>query len=293
MATKILVTGANGQLGQELKDISFINKELKFEFHDRTTLDILSEKNVSKSISKFKPDFLINCAAYTKVDHAEIEKELAFSINATALEYLSEACNKSGTTLIHISTDYVYDSINKRPLIENDPLNPEGNYANSKKDGEDILQSVADKWIIIRTSWVYSSYGNNFVKTMLRLGRGMDEINIVDDQIGTPTYAKDIAGVLIVLIKKLASAQHNTSLTNEIYNFSNSGYTSWDDFARKIFELSNIECHVTGISTKDYGAKASRPLWSVLSKEKIESSLNIKIRNWEAALAECLDILLK
>ena len=288
MSATIIVTGANGQLGRELQDLSIHHPDYHFEFYGSNLLDISSQVSIEKALAERHVDYIINCAAYTQVDRAEEEIDKANLINAEALRYLSAACNKSGATLIHLSSDYVYNSINDRPLMESDPKRPKSVYAQTKLKGEELLSRFCGKWIIIRTSWVYSTYGNNFVKTMLRVGRERDELNIVDDQIGTPTYAADIAKVILKFVNELERNENGDDHLNEIYNFSNEGQTSWDAFAKKIFDLSEIDCKVNGITTAAYGAKAPRPLWSVLSKKKIETTLGLNIRHWESALTECL-----
>lgn len=291
MALTILVTGANGQLGKELEHISQEYTDWTFHFMNREQLDLSNAESIVSTIREVQPDYVINTGAYTKVDLAEDEPEKAYQINTKALISLSEACNEVNASIIHFSSDYVYDSVVDRPLLEDDNNNPQSVYAKSKYEGEEIVKEKAQKWIIIRTSWVYSSYGHNFVKTMLRLGASRDELNIVNDQIGTPTYARDIARVTLMMVEKMDISTGKNVLSNEIYNFSNNGFTSWDAFAKKIFDLSNIECQVNGITTASYGAKAARPLWSVLSKEKIETTLGIHIRSWEVALEDCLKLL--
>ncbi len=289
MSVSILVTGANGQLGKELQLQAGEHPDFQFHFYGSSLLDLSSQFSIESIVSNTPFDYVINCGAYTQVDKAEDETNKAYEINGTALKYLSAACNNIGSTLIHISTDYVYDSINGRPIIETDPSNPKSTYAKSKLIGEEYIQQLCQKWIIIRTSWVYSSFGHNFVKTMLRLGNSRDKLSIVNDQIGTPTYASDIAEVILNFVMKMENRDVMSSLHNEIYNFSNQGITSWDAFAKKIFDLSDIDCEVKGITSEEYGAKAPRPSWSVLSKEKIESTLGIEIREWESALRDCLD----
>ena len=306
---KILVTGSNGQLGQELKLLSKNNSRIRtdsistagpeafkrkstsdyyFLFTNPYTLDITRNEDIEEVIFRDKPDFVINCAAYTKVDKAEEDVEQADKVNALAPKNLAKACNEVDAVLIHLSSDYVYHCLDNRPLTEEDPLEPKSVYAKSKKTGEDNLVKIADRWIIIRTSWLYSRYGNNFVNTMLKLGRKNSELRIVNDQVGTPTYAKDLAEVLMKIVDSIGSGNRGSFLINNVFNFSNSGHTTWDAFARKIFEFSGIDCRVIGISTQEYGARAVRPKWSVLSKEKIEKAIGVKARNWEKALEECL-----
>ena len=281
----ILVTGANGQLGSEFKFISKDYSEYKFIFADRQALDITNEKLVASAIHDYKPDFVINTAAYTAVDNAENQGEIAKSINVQAPSYLAKYCDAIGSRLIHYSTDYVYNQLVNHPLSENDPVNPSCVYAKTKLSGEDIILKKCSSSIIIRTSWVYSTFGNNFVKTMLRLGKERDSLNIVNDQIGTPTYARDIAITTMSILQNLS----NTNFAEYgIYNYSNGGVTNWADFAKTIFKLENISCKVYPISTKEYNAPAERPLWSVLSKEKIMRIFGIEIPHWETSLKKCL-----
>lgn len=282
---KILITGVNGQLGSEFKFISKDYSDYKFIFTDRQTLDITNEKLVASAIQNIKPDFVINTAAYTAVDSAENQLDMAKSINEQAPSYLAKHCNAIGSKLIHYSTDYVYNQLVNHPLTENDPVNPSCVYAKTKLAGEDIILKKCPSSIIIRTSWVYSTFGNNFVKTMLLLGKERDSLNIVSDQIGTPTYARDIANTTMSLLQNVIDPNFNEY---GIYNYSNEGVTNWADFAKTIFELENISCEVYPISTKEYGAPADRPLWSVLSKEKIIRIFGIEIPHWETSLKKCL-----
>ncbi len=283
---KIIVTGANGQVGQELAAIKHNFKDWDIYFYDRPSLDITDPNAIHKSLQVSDADICINCAAYTAVDKAETEQELCERINHTGPELLAKACNEFNIKLIHLSTDYVYHNDSKEPLTESDATMPKGVYAKTKLGGEQAVSSHADSYIIMRTSWVYSSFGNNFVKTMLRLGTERDNLAIVSDQIGTPTYARDIARAIYQIC-----AQGWSQNQNGIYNFSNDGSTIWSAFAREIFELKHISCQVSDISTKEYGAAAERPLWSVLSKEKIKTAFNIKPRHWKESLKECLDLL--
>lgn len=282
---KILITGARGQLGSEFMHIAKAFKEHRFVFADREALDITNEKIVANSIQKYQPDFLINTAAYTAVDKAEEQADLAKSVNEQAPSYLAKHCFRLGCKLIHYSTDYVYNQSTNKPLTEDNEVNPSGIYAKTKLAGEHSIIKECPSSIIIRTSWVYSSFGNNFVKTMIRLGKGRDSLNIVNDQIGTPTYAKDIAITTMSLISNISHPNFNKY---GVYNYSNEGVTNWADFAKTIFELEKIECEVYPISTKEYGAAADRPLWSVLSKDKIKRNFGIKIPHWETSLKKCL-----
>lgn len=285
MKIKILVSGATGQVGQELQHLAKSYTNLEFHFKDRSTFDLSRPESVKDNLLNSDYDFFINAAAYTAVDKAEDETELAKKVNATALECMS-AFTPDHCKLIHISTDYVYNHDPKRPLVEQDPTYPVNVYATTKKQGEDFILQRPES-IIVRTSWVYSSFGNNFVKTMIRLGKEKDELNIVSDQIGTPTYARDLADALIQIV--LHQIKNPDSDFKGIYNYSNAGQTNWADFARTIFQKENISCKVNDTTTAEYNAKAPRPLWSVLSKDKIKRSFGLKIDSWEDSLDKCLN----
>jgi len=278
----LLVTGSNGQLGSELQTIATNFPDCKFFFTDVDELDICDSSAIEPFISQNKIDFIINCAAYTAVDKAENDKDLATKINIGATENLAKASVKYGSTLIHISTDYVFDGTNHRPYIESDATNPNSHYGYTKAEAEKIIQKICKQAIIIRTSWLYSTFGNNFVKTMLKYGTERDELKVVNDQIGTPTYAADLASTIINLIT------NHTIETVEIYNFSNEGVCSWYDFAKEIIELKNIDCKITPIEGKDYPTPANRPFYSVLNKSKISKTLNIEIPHWKDSLKICL-----
>lgn len=286
---KILVTGADGQVGKELQAISQDYPECEFIFVNRSGLDIIQKENIDALFSTLHPDVCINCAAYTAVDKAESDLELCHKVNATGPQYLAQACAQHNKTLIHLSTDYVYNLDITRPLLEDDQTNPVGAYATTKREGERQALAESPSTIIMRTSWVYSSYGNNFVKTMLRLGAERDSLSIVSDQIGTPTYAKDIAHALLQIVKTIQGKELGAHAG--IYNFSNTESTNWADFARTIFDMRSIDCEVNDITTAAYNAAAHRPLWSVLSKEKIKHTFGVEIRSWKESLNECLSLL--
>lgn len=279
---KILVTGSNGQLGNEIQAIANKYTDLKFFFTDVKELDICDSVAIDLYIALHKIDFIINCAAYTAVDKAEEEKALANKINIEAIENLAKASLKFNVLLIHISTDYVFDGTNHRPYLESDKTNPNSHYGYTKAEAEIIIQKTCDKAIIIRTSWLYSTFGNNFVKTMLKYGNERDELKVVNDQIGTPTYAADLASTILKLIR------NQTTKEVEIYNFSNQGVCSWYDFAKEIIEQKNINCKITPIESKDYPTAANRPFYSVLNKSKISKSLNMDIPHWKDSLKICL-----
>jgi len=281
----IAVTGADGQIGSELQHISSEYDDYTFHFLNREKLDITNQKKISKFFQDERPNILINCAAYTAVDKAEEEKEKAKDINTTSAGFLAKACLEHDCKMIHYSTDYVYHLKTENALKESDNTTPKGIYAKTKLEGENIVLTTNPKTLVIRTSWVYSSFGNNFVKTMLRLGENRESLNIVSDQIGTPTYARDIASMTLNLVEQIVKPGFDDY---GVYNYSNLGITNWAEFAQKIFELENITCEVYPITTVEFGAKAHRPLWSVLAKEKIKSVFGIKIPYWEDSLKKCL-----
>ena len=277
----ILVTGSKGQLGNEIKILSNNYKDIEFHFHDIDTLDLTDYKLLEDFFKKYKPLFLINCAAYTAVDKAEKEKELAFRLNAEVPGNLAGLCQKFSTKLIHISTDYVFDGKNYRPYKEDDVPNPLSVYAKSKFEGENRILEFNNS-IIIRTSWLYSSSGNNFVRTMLKIGKDKKELRVVYDQIGSPTYAADLADVILRII--------NSSIINEknfvpgIYHYSNEGICSWFDFAVEILRIAGIKCKVWPIESKEYPTPAKRPLYCVMNKDKIKSTYNLEIPHWKDSL---------
>ena len=279
----VLVTGSSGQLGQSLQFIAPNYPQIDFVFCDSKTLDITNLENCNQVFDKYKPNFCINAAAYTAVDKAENEPEKAFAINVTGAKNLAEVSKKSDTILLHISTDFVFDGNKKSPYSEQDLPSPTGVYGQTKLDGEKVIQDVLEKHFIVRTSWVYSQFGNNFMKTMLRLASERDSISVVNDQIGTPTNAVDLAEVLVEMILKTRNSQLVT-FNFGIYNFSNEGQCSWYDFAQKIFEINNITINLLPIPTTSFPTPAKRPSFSVLDKSKIKKTFNIDIMNWEKCL---------
>jgi dTDP-4-dehydrorhamnose reductase len=279
---KIIVTGANGQLGQEFQKVT--NPDLEFTFLSRTQLDITDTEKVHDAIEQIKPDVIINCAAYTAVDRAEEEVGQAFKINDHGSNNLAITADRLSAKLIHISTDYVYHIEKDTPLVETDICNPQGIYGKSKRAGELSIASQLENHIILRVSWLYGTQQKNFVKTMLRLGADRDALNIVNDQIGAPTYTGDVVEAITKLIKEKDELQG-------IYNYCNTGTTNWCDFAQEIFKQADISCNVSGISTEAYGAPAPRPLWSVMSTDKISEALDITIPHWSDSLSTCLKAL--
>jgi dTDP-4-dehydrorhamnose reductase len=285
----VLVTGANGQLGQAIRFISEKYAEIEFKFCSSSDLDITSKENCHLVFTKFKPDYCINAAAYTAVDKAESEQEKAHLINVIGVKNLAEVCKEFSTTLLHVSTDFVFDgnrsvtsSAVEMPYTEKDLPNPTGVYGQTKLDGEKAIQETFDNYFIIRTSWVYSQFGNNFMKTMLRLASERDSLSVVSDQIGTPTNAVDLAEVLLKII--LTDNRQQITDNYGIYNFSNEGQCSWYDFAKKIFEVNNISINLQPIPSSAYPTPAKRPAYSVLDKSKIKSVFEVEVKNWEESL---------
>ena len=279
----VLVTGGNGQLGQSLQFVASKYPELQFFFCSSSELDITNLGNCDSIFSKTKPNYCINAAAYTAVDKAENEREKAHLINVIGAQNLAEVCKKHNTVLLHISTDFVFDGNASKPYTENDIPNPTGVYGQTKLDGEKAIQSIFENYYIIRTSWVYSQFGNNFMKTMLRLASERDSISVVNDQIGTPTNAVDLAEILIEIICHPERSRGTTSNFG-IYNFSNEGQCSWYDFAKTIFEINNITINLQAIPTSSFPTPAKRPKFSVLDKTKIKTTFGIEIKSWEESL---------
>lgn len=286
MKKSVLVSGATGQVGTCLLELSKSYTQFEFDFMTRKELDLASENSIKNVLQK-PYDYIINAGAYTKVDQAEQEEKFCMAINAEALNHISEY-SKAHSCIIHFSTDYVYDINPNRPLLEDDETKPRSVYAKSKLKGEDYLRTLKKEHIIIRTSWVYAAHGHNFVKSMLRLGNEREELGIVSDQIGTPSYAPDIASAVLDIIDKLESNSIDKSSSYGTYNFSNEGQTNWADFARTIFRKSGIQCRVNDISTEDFNAPAPRPLWSVMSKDKVKNTFELQIPHWEDGLDRCL-----
>jgi len=285
----ILVTGANGQLGRELQVLSASYPAYHFLFVTRNELAIDEFEAVKKYFELNKIDYCINCAAYTAVDKAESESEKAFLINGDAVGNLSAVCKQHNTAFIHISTDYVFDGTATQPIKEDQQVNPIGVYGASKLKGEELALKNNPESIIIRTSWVYSSFGNNFVKTMLRLMKEKESINVVSDQLGCPTYAADLAAAIMKIINEYSTFNKQYS----IFNYSNSGIISWYDFALTIKEWSNSTCIVNPIPTSQYPTPAKRPNYSVLDTSKIQQTFGVEIPDWKDSLQICLSILLK
>ena len=284
---KIIVTGSKGQLGRSIQELSSGYTGLTFVFTDIEELDICDTEQVDAFLTSENPAVVINCAAYTAVDKAEKEAALAEKINHHAVANLTLACRKTGARLIHISTDYLFDGNKSTPYQENDIVRPRSVYGITKLEGETAILRSEIQSIIIRTSWLYSAYGNNFVKTMLRLGREKDQLGVVSDQVGTPTYAGDLAKVLLDILQM--TAKDSKQFVPGIYHYSNEGVASWYDFTKAIFEYSpEITCHVNAIDTNAYPTPATRPAYSVLNKSKIKATFGVCIPYWRDSLKLCL-----
>jgi dTDP-4-dehydrorhamnose reductase len=283
----ILVTGSNGQLGSEIKMLSQNFPSYHFLFTSREDLQIENEPSIQNFFEENHVDYCINCAAYTAVDKAESEKEKAFLINADAVGKLATICREHQTKLIHISTDYVYDGSVQIPLKEENPVGPVNVYGASKLKGEELAIENNPSTLIIRTSWVYSSFGNNFVKTMLRLFKEKKEINVINDQLGSPTYAADLADVIMKFIQQFGKGEKFSG----IFNYSNAGITSWYHFAEEIKMLVKSNCKINSIPTSSYPTPAKRPLYSVLDTSKIKQALHLPVPSWQESLKKCVEIL--
>ena len=279
----ILVTGKNGQLGNELQVLSKQYEQYEFVFTDAAELDITDTKKLADFFLEQTPFACINAAAYTAVDKAETDKELSLKINAEAVSTLAENCRRHGSRLIHISTDYVFDGLGNTPYKEEDAVRPVNYYGYTKLKGEEAAATNPET-VIIRTSWVYSYYGNNFVKTMLRLMKERESINVVNDQFGSPTYAADLAQAILDIVL-------SQNFKAGIYHYSNAGVISWYDFATMIRKSAGLSCTVNPINTAGYPTPANRPAYSVLDKEKIKNVYNLPIHEWKESLSKCLSLL--
>ena len=281
----ILITGANGQLGCELQQLIPLYPQFRFFPTDIDMLDLCNKKAIASFMDKNHVDYIINCAAYTAVDKAEDDIDLCFRINRDAVQNIAETVGGK-VRIIHISTDYVFDSSSDRPLRETDNTNPQSVYGKSKLEGEQILLKSAPESIIIRTAWLYSPLGNNFVKTMIRLGKEKEFLNVVNDQTGTPTYAADLAKAVLQIV---VESEKRNWFQGGIYHYSNEGVCSWYDFCLKIHEFAGIStCKVRPVSTDKYPTKAVRPLYSVLDKTKIKETFHLTIPHWEESLKSAI-----
>ena len=277
----ILVTGANGQLGSEMRRLAASHPQFDYHFTDSAELDITDRRAVMAYVEEHPVDCIVNCAAYTAVDRAEDEPEACRVLNALAPGYLADAAQACGAAIVHVSTDYVFDGTQHVPYVETDPTCPATVYGRTKLEGEHEVLSRCRRAMVIRTAWLYSSFGNNFVKTMLRLGRERETLGVIFDQVGTPTYARDLAGAIFAALCR--------GVVPGVYHFSDEGVCSWYDFTKAIHRLAGITtCRVRPLHTDEYPAKALRPHYSVLDKTKIKQAYGIEIPHWEESLAECL-----
>ena len=278
----ILITGANGQLGNEMRLLSSENNQYNYFFTDVQELDICDEQAIQTFVTENQIDVIVNCAAYTAVDKAEDNADLCRKLNAVAPGYLAKAAESRGAAMIQVSTDYVFNGTNHIPYTEEEPTCPASVYGNTKLEGAQNVMSNCSKAIVIRTAWLYSTFGNNFVKTMIRLGKERESLGVVFDQIGTPTYARDLAKAIYAAINK--------GIVPGIYHFSDEGVCSWYDFTLAIHRIAGINtCKVSPLHTADYPAKAARPHYSVLDKTKIKKTFDIEIPHWEVSLQECIN----
>lgn len=287
----ILVTGANGQLGSELRVLAAGEGEggagRRFFFTDIPELDITRPEETEDFVRRNGIGVIVNCAAYTQVDRAEEDETAARKVNADGPGALAAVALRTEATLIHISTDYVFDGTGCRPYREEDPTVPLGVYGRTKREGEQRVIGSGCRSVIVRTAWLYSSYGNNFVKTMLRLGRERGSVNVVCDQTGSPTYARDLAAALLHLLPRAVEKPRY----GEVYHFTNQGVASWYDFAQMIFRLSGLSCTVNPVRTEDYPSKARRPFYSVLDKSRIRADFGVAVPYWVDSLRDCLALL--
>jgi dTDP-4-dehydrorhamnose reductase len=282
---KVLVSGANGQLGWELAQAAKLFPNFQFVFVDRNAMDLSNPNELSSIVNLFAPDAIINTAAYTAVDKAESENELAHTINAEAVVTLAGIAKQKNIPFITYSTDYVFNGNATSPYLTDTELDPVNFYGKTKADGEQMAMAENENTIIIRTSWVFSSHGNNFVKTMMRLMKERDALNIVGDQKGRPTYAKDLANATIQILIALNEGKK----IRGIYHYANKGETTWFGFAEKIKALAGLQCDLKAISSDQFPTPAKRPYYSVLDTQKIENDLGIEIPSWEIALKQCID----
>ena len=287
----VLVTGASGQLGNELKKLAGrLNLPFKFLFTDISNLDVTDGNQVADFVRDYRVLYIVNCAAYTAVDKAETDVEKAYLVNEKAVENIAIAAKQEGAKVIHISTDFVFDGRSGIPYTENMEPHPLSVYGQSKLKGEKTLQAVGGEWMIIRTSWLYSEFGNNFVKTMIRLMNERDRLTIVDDQRGAPTYAADLAEMIVHILQYSEETEWKTG----IYHFSNKGETTWFGFAEEIKRLAGIDrCELVPVKTEEYGAPAPRPAYSVMDLSKICAAFHVEIPEWKEGLKRCVDLLVE
>jgi len=282
--TTILITGSNGQLGNEMQQAAVRFPDFKYIYTDVAELDICDKSALDAFVKVNNVNVIVNCAAYTAVDKAEDDVELCYKINRDAVRNIAEVATENKVKVVHVSTDYVFDGTNYLPYTEDMPVCPATVYGKSKLEGEQALLGNCKESVIIRTAWLYSSFGNNFVKTMIKLGTERDSLGVIFDQVGTPTYAADLADAIMQLLS-------SENFVPGIYHFSDEGVCSWYDFTKTIHRMANITCDVKPIETKDYPARTPRPHFSVLNKGKIKSTYGISIPHWEVSLEKCIQLL--
>lgn len=280
----ILVTGCNGQLGNEMQEAAKRFPSFQYIYTDVAELDICDKNTLDAFVKENGVNIIVNCAAYTAVDKAEDDIELCYKINRDAVRNIGEVASENNLKVVHVSTDYVFDGTNYLPYTEDLPVCPATVYGKSKLEGEQALMGTCGQAVILRTAWLYSSFGNNFVKTMIKLGTERDSLNVIFDQIGTPTYAADLADAILCLLS-------NETFVPGIYHYSDEGVCSWYDFTKTIHRIANVTCNVQPIETKDYPARTPRPHYSVLNKSKIKSTYNISIPHWEESLEKCINLM--
>jgi dTDP-4-dehydrorhamnose reductase len=284
---QILVTGGNGQLGREIRKLSETAGDHHFTFIDINDIDLTDTEKADKFFQCNSPDIIINCAAYTAVDKAEQERELALKMNAEVPGYLAKICSRNGASLVHLSTDYVFSGNGCIPYTETDPTDPQGYYASSKLKGEEEILKQNARGMIIRTSWLYSEFGTNFVRTILRKSHEVEELKVVVDQVGSPTYAYDLAAFLVQILPEIRKQQ-----SMEIFHYSNEGVASWYDLARAIIDITSSPCKVVPVMTSEIVQAARRPSFSVLDKQKIRNRFGVEIPYWRHSLGICLERIL-
>lgn len=280
----ILVTGCNGQLGNEMQEAAKRFPSFQYIYTDVAELDICDKNTLDAFVKENGVNIIVNCAAYTAVDKAEDDIELCYKINRDAVRNIGEVASENNLKVVHVSTDYVFDGTNYLPYTEDLPVCPATVYGKSKLEGEQALMGTCGQVVILRTAWLYSSFGNNFVKTMIKLGTERDSLNVIFDQVGTPTYAADLADAILCLLG-------NETFVPGIYHYSDEGVCSWYDFTKTIHRIANVTCNVQPIETKDYPARTPRPHYSVLNKSKIKSTYNISIPHWEESLEKCINLM--
>ena len=281
---KALVLGSNGQLGLEIKKISKKFSNINWIFSSRKDLDLSDLNSINSFLNDINPSLIINCAAYTSVDKAETESKLANTINNKAVDIISRWTSDNNKKLIHLSTDYVFDGLSKLPLSENSNTNPINEYGSSKLKGEQVCLNNDTNSIIIRTSWLFSSFGNNFLKTMIELMKKNSSVKVVNDQIGSPTYAYDLANVILKIIINYKSV-------SGLFHYSNEGKISWLEFAKSIKELYNLDCKIIGVSSKEFKTLAKRPKYSLFNKSKIKTTFKLEIPNYKKSLENCIKVI--